>query len=155
MTSDARFEDGRETPLNLGAQDVADLEIISALVQDAVFPITEMRWQPRLRRFVIMLNRFRWEDPGLAHRGPERVGALLVFDEVLKVSSIGIDRSERDTVLSLLSVAFQPGPDGTGRVELTLAGDGAIRLDVETLSLTLRDVTRPYHAPSGRIPSHD
>ncbi|KKM80919.1 hypothetical protein LCGC14_1335040 [marine sediment metagenome] len=42
----------------------------------------------------------------------------------------------------------------TGRVILTLAGDGAIALDVEALEVTLRDVTRPYIAPSGKAPQH-
>ena len=49
--TDATFEDGREAPLNLGALDAEDLQVISSLCQDAVFPITEMRWQMRQRRF--------------------------------------------------------------------------------------------------------
>ncbi|MCA3479159.1 MAG: DUF2948 family protein, partial [Rhodobacter sp.] len=57
-------------------------------------------------------------------------------------------------VLSLLSVGFEPGEDGTGRVILTLAGDGAIALAVEALEVTLKDVTRPYLAPSGHAPKH-
>ena len=36
--------------------------------------------------------------------------------------------------------------DGAGHVLMTLAGDGAIRLDVEALEVTLKDVTRPYAA---------
>jgi hypothetical protein len=37
---------------------------------------------------------------------------------------------------------------------LTLAGDGAIALEVECLDVTLRDVTRPYAAISGKLPMH-
>jgi hypothetical protein len=40
-------------------------------------------------------------------------------------------------------------------VVLTLAGDGAIGVDVEALDVILRDVTRPYVAPSGKVPAHD
>jgi hypothetical protein len=40
-------------------------------------------------------------------------------------------------------------------VILTLAGDGAIRLSVEALEVSLKDVTRPYRAPSGKVPQHD
>jgi hypothetical protein len=36
----------------------------------------------------------------------------------------------------------------------TLAGDGAIRLSVEAIELMLKDVTRPYVAPSKKAPSH-
>ncbi|NOC83807.1 DUF2948 family protein [Ruegeria atlantica] len=155
--TDASFEDGREAPLNLGAEDAEDLKVISTLVQDAVFPVTEMKWQPSHRRFGLLLNRFRWEDKDAAARRDrpfERVQSVLVFDSVLSVASQGIDRSEKDMVMSLLSVEFEPGEDGAGQVLLTLAGDGAIRLKVEALDAALRDVTRPYRAPSGRAPQH-
>jgi len=158
VSEDARFEDGAEAPLNLGAEDKDDLQVISALVQDAVFPITEMTWRPTERRFALLINRFRWEDEQAARRRGrafERVQAVLVVDEVLSVASQGIDRKDKDLVLSLLSVDFEPGEDGTGAVILTLAGDGAIRLEVEAVDVTLRDVTRPYRAPSGHVPEHE
>lgn len=152
--SDARFEDGREEPLNLGAWDPDDLKVLSALVQDAVFPASEMSWRAGERRFAILLNRFRWEDEGRHCHEPERVQSVLVVENVMGVASQGIVRDDRDVILSLLSVTFEPGQDGTGHVLLTLAGNGAIRLDVEALELGLRDVTRPYIAPSGKVPDH-
>ncbi|MDO6732786.1 DUF2948 family protein [Marinovum sp. 2_MG-2023] len=156
-SQDATFEDGREVPLNLAALDAEDLTVLSALAQDAVFPITEMRWQARARRFALLINRFRWEDLPAAERRkrtPERVQSLLVVQDVMQVASQGIDRSETDTVLSLLAVTFGPGEDGTGVLVLTLAGDGAIRLSVEALDVTLKDVTQPYLAPSKKAPTH-
>jgi hypothetical protein len=154
--TDARFEDGAEAPLRLKAQAPDDLPVISALVQDAVFPITEMRFESRRRRFALLLNRFRWElDPDSAARGgPERVQSVLAVEDVQGVATQGIDRTDRDTILSLLSLTFHPGTDGAGRLVLILAGDGAIALDVECLDVTLRDVTRPYRAPSGKAPRH-
>ena len=44
MTQDATFEDDRERPLNLGALDQDDLQVVSTLIQDAVFPASEMIW---------------------------------------------------------------------------------------------------------------
>jgi DUF2948 family protein len=158
MMSDASFDDGREAPLNLGAQDTDDLQVISALAQDAVFPATEMSWRPPENRFALLLNRFRWEDRAaatLGERGFERVQALLVVDGVLGVSSQGIDHKDPDTILSLLSITFEPSEDGAGFVLFALAGDGAIRLSVEALDVTLKDVTRPYLAPSGQAPEHN
>lgn len=154
MQDDARFEDGQEKPLNLGAFDGDDLKVLSALTQDAVFPLGEMRWQASERRFALLLNRFRWEDDGRDRHGAERVQSVLVIDNVLKVASQGIDRSNKEMILSLLSIDWQPGADADGVLELTLAGDGAIRLQVEALELSLRDVTRPYRAPSGNTPNH-
>ncbi|MFY9238492.1 MAG: DUF2948 family protein [Roseovarius sp.] len=152
--SDARFEDGGEAPLNLGALDLEDLKVISSLTQDAIFPITEMSWRPSERRFALLVNRFRWEDAARDRHGAERVQAVLVVSNVLSVASQGIDRSDPDTILSLLSVTFEPGEDAAGHVILTLAGDGAIRLSVEALEATLKDVTRPYRAPAGKAPEH-
>ncbi|MCF3592877.1 DUF2948 family protein [Rhodobacteraceae bacterium LMO-12] len=154
MSQDATFEEGHEAPLNLGALDAEDLKVISALAQDAVFPISEMRFQARKRRFALLLNRFRWEDKGRERHGPERVQSLLVFDNVLHVASQGLDRSDPEVILSLLAISWEPGEDGTGHVLLTLAGDGAIRLEVEALEARLKDVTRPYRAPSRHVPDH-
>lgn len=155
--ADARFEEGGERPLYLTARDAEDLKIVSALVQDAVFPITEMRWQPRRRRFAALINRFRWEDRAAAERAGrayERVRALLVIDDVLKVQSQGIDRDQTEAILSLLSLEFELGVAGGGKLVLTLAGDGAVALEVEALEVTLRDVTKPYLAPSRKVPHH-
>ena len=157
MTEDARFEDGGDVPLRLKAMDVEDLPVIAALVQDAVFPITEMKWDRNSRRFAMLLNRFRWEDvPDAQRRGREfeRVQCVLAIEDALHVASQGLDRKDKETVLSRMTLSFTPSEDGAGRVEITLAGDGAIAIDVEALEITLRDVTRPYIAPSHKAPDH-
>jgi hypothetical protein len=151
---DARFEDGADQPLRLRAFDAEDLNIVSSLVQDAVFPVTEMRWDRKARRFALLLNRFRWEDAARG-QGFERVQSVLVIEDVLAVKSQGVDPKASDMVLSLLAVGFAAGEDGTGTVTLTLAGDGVVAVEVEALEVVLRDVTRPWVAPSGRKPAHE
>lgn len=156
--TDARFQDGGEEPLRLVAQDADDLQVISTLIQDAVFPVTELKFDAKRHRFAILLNRFRWEDRVEAERlgrAYERVRSVLVVEDVRKVQSLGFDRADKDLVLSLLSMSLEPGEDGTGRLTLVLAGDGAIALDVEALEVRLDDVTRPYRAPSGKAPHHE
>ncbi|PTE15729.1 DUF2948 family protein [Pseudogemmobacter blasticus] len=155
--ADARYEDGDEGPLRLLAQGAEDLPVVSALVQDAVLPAVEMRYDARRRRFVALVNRFRWEDREAAVREGrpfERVRSLLTVEDVTAVRTQGIDRRDADLVLSILSLDWQPGEDGTGRLTLVLAGDGAVALEVETLELRLDDVTKPYIAPSRHAPDH-
>tara|TARA_R110002020_G_scaffold475950_1_gene714849 strand:- start:4004 stop:4474 length:471 start_codon:yes stop_codon:yes gene_type:complete len=154
MSMDAKFEDGAEAPLNLGAFDVEDLTILSSLAQDAVFPASEMRWTKREGRFALLVNRMRWEDKGADRHAPERVQSVLVFANVLAVASQGVPKGDPDTILSLLNITFEPTEAPSGHVTLTLAGDGAIRLTVEALDVTLKDVTRPYIAPSKKRPHH-
>lgn len=155
--TDARFEDGAEQPLRLFAHDAEDLAVISALVQDAVFPSAEMAWHPRQRRFAILLNRFRWEDRDAAARAGrkfERVRAVLEINDVVRVRSQGFARGAQDLVLSVLSIQFDAQEDGMGEILLTLAGDGLVALQVECVNISLVDVTRPYIAPSGQAPNH-
>lgn len=151
MTEDARFEDGDERPLRLRAFDVDDLAVISALMQDAVLPGSELRWDRGARRLALLVNRFRWEREA---RPPERVQAVLVIEGVEAVRSQGVVPGDADTVLSVLSVAFEPGEAPGGEVVMTLAGDGAIAARVEALEVVLKDVTRPYVAPSRKTPRH-
>jgi hypothetical protein len=157
MTEDARFEDGGDRPLNLGAMDDEDLKILASLVQDAVFPATEIAYRPAKRQLALLVNRMRWEDVPMAERhsrSPERVQSVLLIDHVQGVASQGIDRKDADTILSVLDISFEPGEDADGYVHVILAGDGAIRAQVEALEVTLKDVTRPYRAPSGKVPQH-
>ena len=151
--SDARFEDGLEKPLRLIAFDAEDLQVLSAMTQDAVLPVAQMAWQSSERRFALLLNRFRWEARGTSQ--VERVQSVLSFEDVKAVQTQGFDRTDPDLVLSLLSLTFTPERDGAGACLLTFAGDGAIRLEVEALEAGLRDVTRPYFSPANRAPSHD
>lgn len=156
MVEDARFADADPRPMALKAEDAEDLRIISALVQDAILPGSEIAFDPKTRRLALLINRFRWEDADQASaegRGFERVRALLIVGDVLKLQSDGIGRDE-ETVLELLALDWQPGEDGTGTLSLEFAGDGTLVAEVECINLDLRDVTRPYLAPSGKAPGH-
>ncbi|MEO0999758.1 MAG: DUF2948 family protein [Pseudomonadota bacterium] len=158
MNDDARFEDAGEGALALGAETPEDVEVVSTLLQDAVGQTSDVAWARAHRRFSLLLGRFRWEDRARAEaagRPYERVRAVLSVDDVLRVRAMGIDPADRDTVFSVLSLAFTPGADGAGTLTIILAGDGAIALDVECINLRLQDVTRPYAAPSGKAPEHD
>lgn len=156
MAEDARFSDADPRPLALKAEDEGDLRILSALVQDAILPASEIRHDPKTRRLALLLNRFRWEDAPQAlaqKRGFERVRALLIVHDVLRLESDGLVR-DPDMVLELLALSWRAGEDGTGRLSLEFAGDGTLSADVECINLDLRDVTQPYLAPSGKAPHH-
>lgn len=156
MIEDARFRDADPRPLALLAVDEDDLKIMSTLVQDAILPASEISYDPKARRLALLVNRFRWEDADQARadgRPFERVRALLIVNDVQRLQSDGIDR-DADTVLAILALTWRPGQDGTGRLLLDFAGDGTLAADAECINVELRDVTRPYFAPSGKAPAH-
>ena len=158
MTQDAGFNDALDRPLNLGAQDAEDLQVISSLTQDAVLTVDDLKWNRAERQVVFLLKRFRWEDVELAKqqgRDPERVQSLLVIQNATGLASQGIDRKQVDIVLSLMSLEFLGAEDGVGDLILTFSGDGALKVQIDGLDVALRDVTRPYVAPSKQVPNHD
>jgi hypothetical protein len=158
MNQEAGFNDALDRPLNLGAQDAEDLQVISSLTQDAVLTVDDLKWSRAERQLVFLLKRFRWEDVELAKqqgRDPERVQSLLVIQNATGLASQGIDRKQADIVLSLMSLEFSGAVDGVGDLILTFSGDGALKVQVDGLDVALRDVTRPYVAPSKQVPNHD
>jgi hypothetical protein len=128
--------------LKLFALDADDLAIVSAHVQDAVLKVAEMAYLPREQRFVLICNRFD-RSPlavGASAGPPQRRRAALRFERVQKAQLQGLDLSQRDTVLSLLALQFEPGAEPSGQVTLIFAGQSAIRLVVESIELALEDL---------------
>ena len=158
-------EDRRKTPrfppLRLRAEDAEDVTVLAACLQDATLRVTDMAWQPKQRRFALVLNRFRWEDETrvdargkLIRAVPHvRVPAGLHFDGVLKVQSSGIDRDNTKASLELLSIIAEPhGEEPAAILTLVFAGGGAVRLEVECVDAQMQDLGQPY--PVRRVPKH-
>lgn len=141
------------TGLHLLAQDVADLDVMSAAVQDALVKAGDLVFDAKARRFTAILARFRWEGAG--EHGPyERVAAGLAFDSVLRVRTRRLRRDEADAVADILALRFDADEEPPGGiVRLLLAGDGEIALDVECLDATLTDYGAAW--PTPRRPDHE
>lgn len=162
-----------DTRLKLTAGDAEDLAVIAACVQDALVPIGEMVYLPAERRFVLALNRFRWDRLDAAaltsrdsnrpprkqrgdaafleagDRGPpyERVHSGLRFENVTSVRTRNIDLRNRERILALLTIQADPGT-----VSLVFADDAVIRLEITELRCYLEDFSdawptrwRPHH----------
>lgn len=136
-------------PLRLLAQDVDDLAVVSAALQDAVAKIGDIVFEARSRRLTVAFNRFRWERDG---RARERVRSGLQLGGVLGVQSRRLRRGAKDAVVELLAVTFEPGEAPGGAVVFTFAGGGDLRVEVECLEAVLADVSTPW--PTPRAPTH-
>ena len=137
------------TPLALMAADADDLQVVSAVLQDAVAKVGDLAFLRSARRFALVANRFVWEEGASKARGPfSRVRVGVHFDDVTRVRSRGVDLNARDAVVDLLSVAFEAAEDGAGTITLTFAGSGEIALDVEAINVTLEDISAPWRTQS-------
>lgn len=131
--------------LKLMALDQTDLEIISAHLQDAVLKVENLQYLPSKGQFVLIMNRFVWEKVPkgfFSRKEYERRQSALHFDRVTGVRAIGINRDRKDDVLELLAIRFeQADPEApAGMIELTFAGNAAIRLDCECIEAQLTDL---------------
>ncbi len=152
--------------VRLHAQDIDDLAVISALVQDAALFVGEMAYLPSQKRFVAALARFAWEElddvvekkRGFLSRvfnraDPEpfaRTRALLHIDNVSDVKVRGFGLEEKAKVLDLLALTVTPlgdDPSGPFALQLECADNAAVRLDVEALDIYLTDKGEPWKTP--------
>lgn len=139
-----------DRPLRLVAFDAADLEPISAALQDAVAQLGDFQFSRREQAFTIAFNRFCWE----AGRRDSRVRSGLQIGRVSAARSQNIRQGASDAVVNLLSIAFEPSEMPAGTVVLVFSGGGEVRLDVECLDVVMADLTAPWRATGGR-PVHE
>ena len=137
--------------LKLLALDADDLKVVSSCCQDSVLKMGSMEYIPSENRFILMLNRFVWEnETGSSH---ERRQSILHFERVNNVQISGLPVNDKEVVLSMLAVLFEEGEAPSGHIELVFAGDGAIKLEVECIEALLTDMPAAWQ--TGSRPDHE
>jgi hypothetical protein len=138
--------------LRLLALDAEDLAVVSCNLQDAVVRVADIAFLPRQRRFALLASRFDWVAAEAGRM--ERCRAGLHFEHVTRVASAGFQQGDTNTVLNLLSIAFEETEAPAGTIVLTFSGGSAIRLDVECVDAQMRDVGprwTAHHKPGHAI----
>ena len=149
--------------LRLRAESPDDLDVIGAVLQDALIPVADMAFLPDENRFALVANRFCWEAEeggaapvqaggrwrAAAHR---RVNAGVLFGGVQGVRTRGFDREDAARILSLLAIRAEAGLDAT-EITLVCAGAASIRLRVTAIDCRLDDIGEPW--PTAWRPSHE
>jgi hypothetical protein len=133
--------------LKLSALDGDDLGVISAAVQDALVAVRDCVLFKDERRFVLLLNRFRWEADPTVDTPYSRTHSALVFNEVRAVRHHNIPLGEPDRMLELLAVTLDGEGENDRSVTLRFAADRAIRLEIGRLACHLGDVGEPWPTP--------
>lgn len=159
-----------ETPLiRLRARDAEDMQVVAACLQDALVPLGDIAYLKREKRFVMVVNRFKWETSDrdaaapapeagpeadarftddAAEPGFERVNAGVCFDKVQAVRFQGLDLGNKDHILNLLTIQVE-----SDSITLVFSGDILIRLEVGAIACHLEDLSEPW--PTRWQPSHE
>jgi hypothetical protein len=131
----------RMEDLKLLALDPDDLRVLSCHLQDAVIRVGDMVYLKQEMRFAAIANRFDWERAAQSSAQTyQRRRSGVRFERVKAAQVQGIDLKQKDAVLELLAVTFEPAQQPSGTLTLQFAGGGAVRLQVECIEAELRDL---------------
>lgn len=127
--------------LRLKAADPEDLAVIAACLQDARIPVKEMVFMPGEQRFAAAFVRYRREllaDP-TSCAGLTECPSALIFEGVAEVKYRGLDPSDLERELSLLTIATEPGRRHLIHIDLVFEGDVWIQLRTDAIHCRLED----------------
>jgi len=147
MTSKASFN------LKLLALNGEDLKVLSAHLQDSVILVKDMIFLKKSRTFLMMVNRFMWEDVERGiFRENKRIRCAVKFENVLEVKSRNISQKKKDKILELLSIDSEV-KNNKKELLITFAGNNEIILMVEEINILLDDVGLPWKVK--HVPKHE
>ena len=124
--------------MKLNAIDTEELKIIATVLQDGLIEVSDVKYLPSIRTFIVMITRFMWEEK-IVNKTNNRTKAVLVFEDVLAVHSRNIDQMNKTKVLELLTFNFYYNKSKNIEIELLFNNDATIKLETEVVQAKLED----------------
>jgi len=134
-------EVAKGVPVRLRAEDVEDLAVLAALLQDARITLREMVFDPEANSFIAAFTRYRRElqpDPTCCE-GLTECGSALRFDCISAVKHKKLDPADLDRELTLLTIATAPGDRQLFHIELVFDEGVQIQLRTDCIDALLED----------------
>lgn len=133
-------------PLKLKAQDADDIQVISAVLQDAIAPVCDMAYRPEEKNFIMVVHRLRREDENTEK--PERICCAVNIQGVEKAQLHGLDLKQQEQMLDLLAAL----PEDRS-IQFIFAGGAKIRLQLGDWAMIVEDFGEAW--PASCTPCHD
>ena len=140
--------------LNLIGDNEEDLKVISAYLQDSVLVVRDMVFLKKNKSFIMMVNRFMWEDveKGLL-RSNKRIRSAVRFEGTLEVKSKNINQKNPNKILEYLAMKCDLDKHGNKKIKIYFSGNGIIILLLETIDVVMSDLGKPWNVKF--IPKHE
>ena len=131
--------------MKIAAFDEADLAVISAHLQDAVLRVGDIRWMKSSGKLALVANRFdHYASPD---GSGERRQCGMQISRVRHVAARNITMHDKTAIVVLLAMTFTPGVEAPeGVIELSFAGGGMVRVEVECIEVAFADLSAPWQA---------
>ena len=139
--------------LKLLGRNQEDLKVISAYLQDSVVTVKDIVFLKRNKAFVMVVNRFMWEDieKGIFRQG-KRIRCAVKFEEVLEVKSQNINQNNKKKSLEYLAIKCSLNDDETYNIKIFFAGNSIITIMSEAIEVFMHDLGKPWQAK--HVPLH-
>lgn len=135
--------------IRLKAQDAEDVQVVSAMLQDAIVPVCDMLYRREGDQFVMVVQRLKREtdkQDGVF----ERICCALNLAGVKSVQTQGINLNDGARMLDLLAILGESGNDG---ITFVFAGGAKIRLQLGEWSMIVEDFGEAW--PAQCNPCHE
>tara|TARA_B100001179_G_scaffold227610_1_gene210428 strand:- start:316 stop:765 length:450 start_codon:yes stop_codon:yes gene_type:complete len=140
--------------LKLIGKNQEDLKVISAYLQDSVVTVKDMVFLKNNRIFVMIVNRFMWEDvEGGVFRQNKRIRCAIKFEEIFKIRSKNINQKRTSKILECLAINSNLNIDEIYKIKIFFSGGSAITLFAEAIDVAMHDLGKPWNVK--HIPRHD
>ena len=132
--------------LKLLGKNQEDLKVISAYLQDSILIVKDMVFLKQNRTFVMIVNRFMWEDVEKGvFRKNKRIRCAVKFEEVIKVESKNINQKNKNRILECLAIKCSSIFDETYKINIFFAGDSIVTIISEIIEVALHDLGKPWN----------
>ena len=139
--------------LKLICKNQKDLKVISAYLQDSIVTVKDMIFLKQNRTFIMIVNRFMWEDveKGI-FRQSKRIRCAVKFEDVLKVRSKKINQKNKNKPLECLAIKSDKILNKTYQIRVFFSGNGIITISSEVVEVVMQDLGSPWNVK--HIPLH-
>ena len=132
--------------IHLYGSDIEDYEVLSALIQDAAIPTSEMKFDKVEKQFFLVCSRFSWENR-LQNKGNKRIVSGICFDNVIEVKKKNFPSFNSENILNFLTLKKV-----RGFIELIFSNNILIKLVGNNISFRIDDLNKEW--PTIFSPNH-
>ena len=116
------------------AKSSADLQFISACCYQAKVKISDIKYLPKNKIFIISLERYNRE----AEEKKRKINSIIKFEFIESIKSKKIDQNDQDSILELLAIDIFK-KNLKYEIILLFSDNKIINLNAEVIEITLED----------------
>ena len=140
------MSDDKKNRLKLIGKNQEDLKTISAYLQDSVIIVKDILFLKKNKIFLMILNRFMWEDAEKGvFRKNKRIRCAVKFEEVIKVQSKNINQKNNKKPLEYLAIKSSFMSNNFFKIKIFFSGGGIITITSAVIEVSMNDLGKPWN----------